>query len=149
MARHKKQKGRLYKWRAEVRRRKRLWFMSPAEAQLVRIVGGKVITIDLLREPRNGFPLTFVWTMGELFKRERMRREVRVGGLYADFANDIGRVIECDSIRWHSDVLTEQRRDDYFWEHGQHIVLHLSGYELFNPKMHVHTAVKVKRFLEK
>lgn len=146
MANKQKRVSAWYRWRASVRRRHRLLFPSPAEVQLIRIMGGKVIQVDLVREPINGFPLCFVVSMGDLFKRERISREVRAGAFFIDFGNDIGRGIEVDGKHWHGDIITEQRRDEYCGKYGW-MLKHIKADDLYRRPAYVRH--QVQRFLEK
>lgn len=111
--------------------------------QLLRIMGGKTIVIDLFRRPRTGFPLTIVLSMGKVFKDEMVQREVRVGAYYADYAVSTPyyrKAIECDGERWHSDVVKEQQRDEYLARYG-FSVLHLTADDLFHHPNEVHKRV--------
>lgn len=126
-------------------KRRRLLFPSPAEVELIRIMGGKVIVIDNIKDPLNGFPLTIVTSMGAVFRAENVRREVRVAARFCDFGNDIQRAIEVDGRQWHQDIVKEQDRDDYFARFGWRI-LHLPASDLYqNPKLVYN---RVRKFLE-
>lgn len=146
MKRKQKQVGHIYKMRAAFRRRKRLLFSSPAEIELIRIMGGKTITVDFIREPRNNFPLCFVVSMGDIFKREHIHREVRAGAFWIDFGNDIQRGIECDGKLWHQDILHEQQRNEYVAKYGW-LLMHIPASEIYKDPKRVHD--KVVAFLEK
>lgn len=133
--------------RSAWRRRQRLLYPSPAEMQLLRIMGGTAITIDLFRDPRTKFPFTFVLSMGPVFKAELIQREVRIGKYYADFAVSTPyykKAIECDGRQWHLDVVHEQERDEYFAEYG-FSVLHIPASDLYHYPNLVHE--RVLRFL--
>lgn len=91
---------------------------------------GSAIQIDLIKDRRTGFPLTFVTDMG-WFKKHHMKREVRVGRYWTDFANDIGRCIEVDGRQWHMDVVKEQQRDDYIKGFG-YLLLHLKAGDIYD-----------------
>lgn len=93
-------------------------------------MGGKVIEVDLVKEPLNGFSLCFVVSMGPVFKEERIEREVRAGAFYIDFGNDIGRGIEVDGRPFHGDIIREQRRDEYCGKYGW-MLLHIAAADLY------------------
>ena len=105
--------------------------MSPAEARFIEMMGGRVITIDWLVSPaNNSYPLTFVISMGRLLRREKVKREVRVGKCYIDFGNDIRRGIEIDGRQFHRDVLKEQSRSEYVAEYGWRL-LHIDPADMY------------------
>lgn len=133
--RYRQWKFRLYKWRAAWRKRRRLLFPSPAEAELIRIMGGKRIIIDYIKDRRTGFPLCFVTDLG-LLSREGIQREVRVGAMYIDFAT-VGlayqKGIEVDGKMWHMDVVHEMERNEYVSQYG-YALLHIPAGEIWrNP----------------
>ena len=77
-------------------------FPSPAEMEMVRILGGKVLTIQIVRHWHSGFPLAFIVWRPRIFKAENVRREVRVGAMYTDLAQVTPygiKAIEVDSAR--------------------------------------------------
>ncbi len=121
-----KRGSRLYwtfrKYRGKYRRLKRLVFASPAEMQLITLMGGKVVSTNLVHN-RNGFPFTIVVSMGGWFGgKQHVKREVREGKFFVDFGNDIKRGIEIDSREWHMDITKDQERDEYFKAHGWRIL---------------------------
>jgi len=129
----KKTKYRLYKWRAAWRKRRRLMFPSPAEVELIRIMGGKCIIIDHVKDRRTGFPLVIVTSMGRILKRELIMREVRVGAMYLDFAVATPwykKGIEVDGKQWHQDIVQEQQRDDYLRQYGWQL-LHIQAASIY------------------
>lgn len=89
-------------------------FPSPAELRFIELMGGKVLTFKCLKSTKTGFPLALVLSLGKTLRGEGFKREVRVGRYYADFANDVGWVIEIDGKAFHRDIVYEQQRDDYF-----------------------------------
>lgn len=91
---------------------------------------GKAITIDLIRDKRTGFPLTIVTDMG-WFKKQNIRREVRIGKHWTDFGNDIERCIEVDGREFHQDIVKEQQRDDYIERFGWRI-LHIKAGDIYD-----------------
>lgn len=103
--------------RSAWRRRRRIVFPSPAELALIRLMGGRAITVSFIRDPRTHFPIAIVW-MGRFLKSERVEREVRVGKYYVDFGNDISRAVEVMSNEWHRDVVAEYERRQYIESWG-------------------------------
>lgn len=127
-------KLRIYKTRAAWRKRRRLLFPSPAEVELIRIMGGKYLTISWVRDPQGQhYPLTIVINMGQLFKREAIEREVRVGAMYMDFAT-VGltyrKGIEVDGRLFHMDIVQEMERDEYVAGYGYNL-LHIRAAEIY------------------
>lgn len=127
-------KFRIYKWRAAWRKRRRLLFPSPAEVELIRIMGGKYMTISWIRDPQGQhYPLTIVLTLGTILKREMIQREVRVGAMYIDFAVETPwyrKGIEVDGRLFHMDVVKEQERDEYVSQYGWRL-LHINAGEIY------------------
>lgn len=115
-------------------RNARIVFPSPAEVHFVRLMGGKAITIDAIRYPdKNNFPLTIIYKRGKFLARNFMRREVRVGGFFVDFAFVDAyskKAVEIDGSDYHQDVVREAERDEYLNERGWH-VLHISAMDLY------------------
>jgi hypothetical protein len=130
---HKSLKFKLYKMRADFRRRRRLLFPSPAEVELIRIMGGKYISSTLLKDPKTKFPLTIITDIGTVFKRESIAREVRVGAMYTDFAT-VGlrylKAIEVDGLAFHDDIVKEIKRDEYLKQRGWEI-MHLQAASIY------------------
>lgn len=130
--------SRIYYARKDWWRRNRLLFPSPAELQFVRIMGGRVITIDHIKHPDTGFPLAIITSMGTALRREYVRREVRVGAMYVDFAFITPydkKAVEIDGKDFHMDVVREQERDDYLRDRGWR-VLHIRAADLYaNPDL--------------
>jgi very-short-patch-repair endonuclease len=147
MKNYNKLKFELYKLRASWRKRKRLLFPSPAEAEFIRIMGGRRIIIDNIKDPKTGFPLCIVTKKGRILKGESLGREVRVGAMYIDFAT-VGLVyqkgIEIDGAAFHSDIVKEQDRDDYLKNYGWQI-LHIKAADVFYNQNSVRS--KVANFL--
>jgi very-short-patch-repair endonuclease len=115
--------------------------MSPAEARFVRIMGGRVLTVSWLASPiNNRFPVSIVLSLGRDLKREKMRREVRVGAMYIDFGNDIRRGIEIDGRRYHRDVLKEHERNKYVAQYGWRL-LHIDASEMYRSPEYVRRKV--------
>lgn len=119
-----------YKLRASYRRRRRLLFPSPAELRFVVLMGGKVLKIKRLRDPRTGFCFALIWRRPRIFKHEFVQREVRVGPYFIDFGNDIGRGIEIDGQDYHRDIVAEFERDSYLYQRDWHL-LHIQAYLLW------------------
>ena len=133
MARPKKQNI-LYHYRivrSQVWRARRMLFMSPAEARFIEMMGGRVLVVEWFVSPlNNNYPLTIVLSMGKLLRREKVRREVRVGKCFIDFGNDIRRGIEIDGRDYHQDVLKEQARNEYVAEYGWRL-LHIQAGDMY------------------
>lgn len=103
---------RYYRARSAYRRLKRLAFPSPAETRFIELMGGKVWRLGFIRLG-NGWPLTIILSSGKILRAAKMKREVRYGRYYVDFANDIHWVIEIDGGPWHQDVVAEMDREIY------------------------------------
>lgn len=119
--------------RNDHRRRHRLRYTSPAEVKFIRLFGGKVVTINFMKSRKNKFPRTIVLTMGRTLKREFVQRELRVGGVYVDFAfvnRYTKKAIEIDGAEFHRDVVREQQRDDYLHGYG-YSILHIPAVDLY------------------
>lgn len=101
----------MLRWQNVYRRYKRLVFPSPAEMRLIELMGGKVLRVNFIKEPRNKFPMTIVLNRGHLFRREKIKREVGYGSYWVDFANDINRIIEVDGSEYHMDVVADFDRE--------------------------------------
>ncbi len=119
-----------YRLRARFYRRNRLLFASPAEVRLLRVMGGRVLTLPFWRHPKTKFPAIMVISMGQVFKRERIRREIRVGSKFIDFGNDIKRGIEVDGYEYHGDIVKQVERDEYFANYNWS-VLHIDARDLW------------------
>jgi very-short-patch-repair endonuclease len=116
------------------RRLHRLLFPSPLEAQFVRIMRGHTLTIPFVKSRRTGFPLTFIWR-GKLLKRELVKREVRAGSKFIDYAvvtPFYKRGIEIYSS-WHMDVVADQQREDYLKARGWKI-MYVTSKQMNEPK---------------
>lgn len=127
----RKIKHKYYHLRGRYYRDSRMIFPSPAEIRFIRLMGGKVVTVGFFKHLKTGFPLAVVLTMGKTLRQEQVRREVRVGGKYVDFGNDINRGIEVDGKAYHTDIIAQVERDEYFNKHGW-LVLHIPAIEVFN-----------------
>lgn len=127
------------------RRNVRYWFPSPAEMKLVELMGGKVLRFERIRYGKNKFPLSIVIWRGWLFWRERVKREVYVRGYYADFMNDIGRIIEVDGDEWHDAIYDSER--DYHLKKSGCTILRVRAYDIYKHPELVRN--KVKHFLVK
>lgn len=122
-------------------------YISPAEVQFLRIMDARVITADIMRSPRTGFPLTIVLSMGKVLKAENVQREVRAGARFIDFGvvSPYGnRGLEIDGAAYHRNVLHEQERDEYCARFGW-TLLHIPAEELYRTPNLVHD--RVIRFL--
>lgn len=111
----------------------RMLFPSPAEVEFIRIMGGKAISLDHVKHPYTGFPLTIVTSMGAILEREFIQREVRIGAMYVDFgvANKYyKKAIEIDGLNFHRDIVKEQRRDEYCRERGWKL-LHIQAADVY------------------
>lgn len=120
-------KSHYYRWRGRIGRIKRLIFMSPAEARLIELMGGRCLKFGWPKSRRTKFPFILVVSRGKLFKNEHVKREVRIGKYYVDFGNDLGRAIEVDGDPYHMDILADLKRDGYLMERGwrvKHIPAH-------------------------
>lgn len=121
-----------YKRRAALRRKRRLYFPSPAEVQFILLMGGTGWQLPWLRDPRTGFCFTIIRDMGTVLTNELVRREVRAGAMYIDFAVTTPyykKGIEIDGRAYHRDVLREQQRDDYVRQYGYNL-LHIQAIDL-------------------
>lgn len=140
---HTRKATRLYKIHARFRKRKRLLFPSPAEIDFIRLMGGKAIVIDHVKNPFTKFPLTFVTSMGDELEREYVQREVRVGAMYIDFGVQTPyykKGIEIDGKNFHRDIIAEQRRDKYVRDFGWDL-LHIQADVLRREPKRVHDLV--------
>lgn len=114
-------------------RNNRLLFPSPAEVRFIQIFGGTVLIFKNIRHYRTKFPLTIVVSLGRVLRRELIKREVRAGAMYIDYAfvNEyVKRGIEIDGKAWHRDVVREQQRDEYLNNRGWKI-LHIDAADLY------------------
>ena len=93
-------------------------------------MGGHCLRIPFIKDPRTGFCLSYIITMGKYLNTELVKREVRVGKLWVDFGNDICRGIEIDGQEYHGDIIKQQERDDYFNDFGWQ-VLHIKAIDLW------------------
>ena len=120
------------KHRGQIRRLKRLVFMSPAEARFVAVMGGAVYTLPFLKSKRTGFPFSIVLTLGRTLRTEKFKREVRFGKYFVDFANDVDRIIEIDGATYHMDVVADFERDQYIrgW-HDDVMILRIKAAQLY------------------
>ena len=129
-------KKQYYYKRASYRRARRCLFPSPAEVEFIRIFGGKYKVLKHIRDPKTGFPLTIVFSLGKILKRELIKHEVRVGAMWIDFGaltNYFNRGIEIDGRAYHRDILKEQERDEYVAQFGWSL-LHIEAGEVYrNP----------------
>jgi hypothetical protein len=119
-----------YRWRSNFYKRQRLLYPSPAEVRLIRLMGGRVLSLPFIRHPQTGFPMAKVLSMGKVFNRELVQREVRVGSKYVDFGNDLKRGIEVDGQEYHKDIVVQVERDEYFARYGWR-VLHIPARDLW------------------
>jgi very-short-patch-repair endonuclease len=116
-------------------------------------MGGKVVRIRPIRDLRTHFPAAIVVSMGPIFRAEKIRREVRFGAHFVDFANDINRIIEVDGAQWHMDVVADFDREIRIKEHtrkyavpGQEArFLRLKAYQIINNP--ATTRARVRKFL--
>ena len=126
------------------RRLTRLLFPSPAELRFIELFGGKMWTLKYLKSIKTGFPLTFIYKKPKLFKAEKVKREVRAGSKYIDFANDIGRGIEIQGYEYHRDVVKEFERELFLYQRGWKI-LYIEASSLYGDSADVQR--RVLRFL--
>ena len=110
---------------------RRLFFMSPAEARFIELLGGHVIRIKRIKHPRNGFPLTIYWRMGKILGNEKFKREVRIGKYFVDFCNDLGWIVEIDGRDYHMDVVADLEREGYIIERGFEHWLRIPAHRLW------------------
>lgn len=106
---------RYYRARSQYWRIKRLLFPSPAETRFIELMGGKVFIIDRLKSS-SGFPMAIVLSRGKILREAKMKREVRYGKHYVDFANDLNWIIELDGTYWHQDIVADMDREIYINE---------------------------------
>lgn len=90
-----------------------------------------MLTFKFVRSTKYHFSLTLVLSIGRALAAEKFEREVRVGKCFVDFGNDIGRGIEIDGYSHHMDILAEQDRDDYLYEHG-FTVMHIQARHIYS-----------------
>ena len=110
--------------RSQCYRWKRLLRPSAAEIKFIRLMGGSVLVLP------GGLAIV---RLGWFLKSELVEREVRVGKCYVDFAIAAGgrkRAIEIDGARYHTDIIREQKRDEYLQERGFE-VLHIMAWKLW------------------
>lgn len=81
-------------------------------------MGGHVLRLNKIKHWRSGFPLTIYWRMGKVLRREKFKREVRIGKYFVDFCNDLGWIIEIDGHDYHMDILADLTREGYIRERG-------------------------------
>lgn len=105
------------RWLNRQRRHIRYMFPSPAEVQFIRIMGGRVYTIERLRHYRTGFPLVLVLWRGWVLWRFTVRREVYARGYYLDFCSRRKRAIEIDGRDYH-DRAADRQRDYHLQQAG-------------------------------
>jgi very-short-patch-repair endonuclease len=74
----------------------------------MRLMGARLFTLNLHRD-RND--LTLILSLGRILRRAKMKREVRYGKYYVDFANDLNWIIEVDGTYYHQDVVADQERE--------------------------------------
>lgn len=117
--------------RSKYRRLVRLLFPSPAELKLITIMGGRVLKFK--RFQMHGFPLAIVYRQPTLFRAEHVKREVRCGRYYTDFANDVGWAIEVDGSVYHMDEVAEYEREIYMYGRGWRL-LRIRAPRLWNDK---------------
>lgn len=125
-------KYQFYKKRAALRRRRRLYFPSPAELRFVSIMGGTYKKYAWPKDPRTGFCFARITSLGTILNNELVQREVRAGAMYIDFAvctTYYKKGIEIDGRAWHQDVLREQQRDEYVRQYGFEL-LHIPAVDL-------------------
>lgn len=122
-------------------------FPSPAEVELIRIMGGRYITLSWIKDPKTDFPMTFVLDLGKVLKREAIEREVRVGAMYIDLAT-VGlrycRGIEVDGTLFHMDIVKEQERDEYVANYG-YSLLHINAGDIYRDPLR--TRIRIINFL--
>lgn len=132
-----------YVLRARYQRRRRLSFPSPAETRFIEIHGGRCRQVSWIRDPRTKFPLVLHTSLGNILKRELIKREVRVGTKFVDFGADCNyykKAIEIDGYWNHRDKAKELERDKYLAEYGWS-VLHISAGMVFRDAMRVQQCV--------
>lgn len=136
---------RFHYWLNNTRRNLRYWFPSPAEMKFVELMGGRVLRIRRLTGIGNHYPFAFVWWRGRFLRHEYMKREVRIGGMYADFVFETPhyrKCVEIDGREYHTNVVREQNRDDYLTARG-YKVMHIWAEDLWHKPTDVARRVKV------
>lgn len=83
----------------------------------MRLMGAKLFTLGWLKSTPQGFPLTLVLSRGKILRRAKIKREVRIGRCWTDFANDLYWCIEIDGSPWHQDVVADFDREVYMKEY--------------------------------
>ena len=120
MSRHVSIAQRYYRLRSQYWRAKRLLFPSPAEVRFMQLMGAHILTPHIYKlRPinKNGFPLCIVISRGKILRQAKLRREVRIGRCYVDFANDLNWIIEIDGTPYHQDVVADFDREVYMREY--------------------------------
>jgi very-short-patch-repair endonuclease len=82
----------------------------------MKLMGARLLTLGWLKSTATGFPFTFMWRRGKILRHAKLKREVRIGKCYVDFANDINWIIEIDGSPWHQDVVADFDREVYLRE---------------------------------
>lgn len=137
----------LYRTRNKTNRFRRLIFPSPAELRLIELMGGKVVRFTRVRDPRTKFPVAVIVTKGKFLRAQNVRREVRYGPYYVDFANDLHRIIEVDGAAWHADVVADMDREVHIRNRNREArFLRISAMELRRQPAKVRE--KVRKFLD-
>lgn len=119
----------------------RLLFMSPAEAEFVRVMGGRLLVLSFVRSRKLRFPLTILISTGPILRSEGVRREVRAGKYFVDFGNDLRRAIEIDGAAYHKDIVAATERDEYLAYYGW-LVLHVDAKSVFTKPYKVRRAAE-------
>jgi very-short-patch-repair endonuclease len=136
-------RARAYYWRL-----KRLWSPSPAEVRFIQLVGGRVLRVPYIRLGER--ECTLIINRGKILRRAKMRREVRYGKYFVDFANDLNWIIEVDHRAYHMDVIADAERDQYIqnlleWRGQYARILRIDATRLTrNPKL---VLQQVQKFL--
>lgn len=132
---------RFYRLRANHRRNMRLIFASPAEMQLIKIMGGVVVSLPLVRAPKTKFPVSIVLFRGWTFKLHGIKREVRCSKYFVDFCNSKGYGIEVDGAAYHTDFNADMIRDKVLYAQGVSI-LRIKGVDIYRDPKEVKKRVK-------
>lgn len=101
----------------------------------MRLMGAHCTTFNKLREPENHYPLAVVWSRGTILRRAKMKREVRYGRYFCDFANDLNWMIEVDGSQ--HDVVADFEREldmrEMLRKRGQDMhLLRIPAYKIWN-----------------
>lgn len=113
--------------------------------ELLRVLGGRYITISWLTDKQTHYPLTFVMSLGENLKGEQLQRAVKLGTVYLDFATIGLSYRKGIMVDERLDVVRRTEQDEYVWDRMRYKLLHVMAQDLYeHPDL---VRAKVLRFL--